>query len=131
MPIGDYKNTAWNVSKYGVISGPYFPVFGVNTATYSVNRRIQFKYRKMQTRNNFVFDRFSRSVYNSYTLCRTSLSFFDFWNYAIVVNFLVLRHLDSLLIVRYVLSHFISWHSQSIFIHLLLTRGSAEILPSK
>ena len=24
-------NTAWNVSKYGVISGPYVPVFGLNT----------------------------------------------------------------------------------------------------
>ena len=23
--------TAWKVSKYGVISGPYFPVFGLNT----------------------------------------------------------------------------------------------------
>ena len=27
-------NTAWKVSKYGVISGPYFPVFGLNTAKY-------------------------------------------------------------------------------------------------
>ena len=25
------KSTAWKVSKYGVISGPYFPVFGLNT----------------------------------------------------------------------------------------------------
>ena len=24
-------STAWKVSKYGVISGPYFPVFGLNT----------------------------------------------------------------------------------------------------
>ena len=23
--------TAWKVSKYGVFSGPYFPVFGLNT----------------------------------------------------------------------------------------------------
>ena len=35
--------TAWKVSKYGVISGPYFPVFGLN-------------------RNNCVFGNFSRSV---------------------------------------------------------------------
>ena len=28
--------TAWKVSKYGVISGPYFPVFGLNTEIYSV-----------------------------------------------------------------------------------------------
>ena len=29
--------TAGKVSKYGVFSGPYFPVFGMNTETYSVN----------------------------------------------------------------------------------------------
>ena len=26
--------TAWKVSKYGVISGPYFPVFGLKTGKY-------------------------------------------------------------------------------------------------
>ena len=26
--------TVWEVSKYGVISGPYFPVLGLNTNTY-------------------------------------------------------------------------------------------------
>ena len=26
--------TAWKVSKYGVISGPYFPVFSPNTGKY-------------------------------------------------------------------------------------------------
>ena len=26
--------TAWNVSKHGVISGPYFPVFGLNAEKY-------------------------------------------------------------------------------------------------
>ena len=30
-------NPAWKVSKYGVISGPYFPVFGLNTEIYGVN----------------------------------------------------------------------------------------------
>ena len=25
---------AWKVSKYGVFSGPYFPVFGLNTEIY-------------------------------------------------------------------------------------------------
>ena len=28
------SKTAWKVSKYGVISGPYFPVFGLNTGEY-------------------------------------------------------------------------------------------------
>ena len=54
--------TGWKVSKYGVISGPYFPVFGVNTEICSVNLRIQSEYRKIWTRNNSVFGHFSRSV---------------------------------------------------------------------
>ena len=29
-------STAWKVSKYGVISGPYFPAFGLNTEIYGV-----------------------------------------------------------------------------------------------
>ena len=33
-------NPAWKVSKYGVFSGPYFPVFELNTGIYSVNLRI-------------------------------------------------------------------------------------------
>ena len=33
-------NPAWKVSKYGVFSGPYFPVFGLNTGIYFVNLRI-------------------------------------------------------------------------------------------
>ena len=28
------SSTAWKVSKYGVFSGPYFPVFGPNTEIY-------------------------------------------------------------------------------------------------
>ena len=28
------------MSKYGVIPGPYFPAFGLNTEIYSVNPRI-------------------------------------------------------------------------------------------
>ena len=31
-----YPYTAWKVSKYAVISGPYFPVFGLNTERYAV-----------------------------------------------------------------------------------------------
>ena len=57
-----YLNTAWKVSKYGVISGPYFPVFGLNTERYGVSLHIESKYRKIRTRNNTVFGHFSRSV---------------------------------------------------------------------
>ena len=31
-------NTAWKVSKYGVFSGPYFPVFGLNTGNYGLEK---------------------------------------------------------------------------------------------
>ena len=40
--------TARKVSKFGVISGPYFPVFGLNTEIYGVNLRIQPEYRKIR-----------------------------------------------------------------------------------
>ena len=47
--------TAWEVSKYGVISGPHFPAFGLNLEIYGVNLRIQSECRKIRTRNNFVY----------------------------------------------------------------------------
>ena len=50
--------TAWKVSKYGVISGPYFAVFGLNTEIYSVNLLIQSECRKIWSRNNSVFGHF-------------------------------------------------------------------------
>ena len=53
--------TAWKLSKYGVFSGPYFPVFGLITKIYSVNLCIQSKYKKIRTRKNYVFGHFSRS----------------------------------------------------------------------
>ena len=53
--------TAWKVSKYEIFSGPYFPVFGLNTAIYGVDLYIQSKYGKMQTRKNSVFGHFSHS----------------------------------------------------------------------
>ena len=60
--------TACKVSKYGVISGPYFPVFGQNTDIYGVNLRIQSEHRKIRTRNNSVFGHFSRSVWEKNSL---------------------------------------------------------------
>ena len=42
--------TAWKVSKYGVFSGPCFPVFALNTEIYSVILCIQPEYRKKRTR---------------------------------------------------------------------------------
>ena len=51
----------WKVSKYGVISGPYFPLFGLNMKIYGVNLSIQSEYRKIRTRNNSIFGHFSCS----------------------------------------------------------------------
>ena len=33
-------HTAWNVAKYGVFSGPYFPVFGLNTGNYGPEKSL-------------------------------------------------------------------------------------------
>ena len=58
------SNTAWKVSRYGVFSGPYFPVFGLNMEIYRVNIHIQSEYRKTRTRKNSVFGHFSHSASN-------------------------------------------------------------------
>ena len=50
------------MSKYGVFSGPYFTVFGLNTEIYSVNLHIQSECRKIGTRKNSLFGHFSRSI---------------------------------------------------------------------
>ena len=44
------KDTSWKVSKYGVFSGPYFPVFTC----------IRTEYRNIRTRKKSVFGHFSR-----------------------------------------------------------------------
>ena len=43
-------------------SGPYFPVFGLNTDIYFVNLCIRFEYGKIRTRKNSVFGHFSCSA---------------------------------------------------------------------
>ena len=48
------------MSKYRVVSGPYFPLFRLNTRIYFVNLRIQSEYKKMRTKKNSVFGQFSR-----------------------------------------------------------------------
>ena len=54
---------AWKMSKCGVLSGPYFPKFGLKMEICSSNLCIQSEYRKIQTRKNSVFGHFSSSVY--------------------------------------------------------------------
>ena len=60
--VEDFDITVWKVSKYGVISGKYFPALGLNTEIYFVNLRIQSEYRKIRTRNNAVCGHFSCSI---------------------------------------------------------------------
>ena len=65
------------MSKYGVISGPCFPAFGLNTERYEVSQRdIQFKCGKIRTRNYSVFGHFSRSGINA-LLVKLDLVFKD------------------------------------------------------
>ena len=64
-------NTAssWSqVSRYRVISGPYFPAFRLNTERYEVSIRIQSECRKIRTRNNSVFGHFLRGEWNNYCI---------------------------------------------------------------
>ena len=54
--------TVWNVSKYGVFSGPYFLIFELHTEIYVVNLRVKSECGKLQNRKNSIFGYFSRSV---------------------------------------------------------------------
>ena len=58
---GYWESKRSKMSKHGVFSGLYFPVFGMNTEICGVNLRIQSEYRKIRTRKNSVFEQFSRS----------------------------------------------------------------------
>ena len=55
----EFALTARKLSKYGVTSGLYFPVFGLNMERYSMSLRIQSEYRKKRIRSNSVFGHFS------------------------------------------------------------------------
>ena len=52
----------WDISlrhlRHWVISGPYFPAFGLNTKRYFVSLHIQSECKKMRTRNNSIFGHF-------------------------------------------------------------------------
>ena len=37
------------MSRYGVFSGPYFPIFGLNMEIYEVNLRIQSEHGKIRS----------------------------------------------------------------------------------
>ena len=53
-PLLFMTHIAWKASKYGVISGPYFPVFAMNTEMYPVNLCIQSEYRKIRSMSPYL-----------------------------------------------------------------------------
>ena len=79
--------TAWKMSKYGIISDPYFPVSGLNTEICGVNLRIQSEYRKTQTRNNPYLDTFYAVILRFLNVSLAGLlSFFQKLYFEIVPN---------------------------------------------
>ena len=68
------------MSKYGVFSGWYFPVFGLNMKIYGVNLRIQFEYKKIRAKKNSIFGHFLRSL-SFFNVCRCPgfPSEIDYW----------------------------------------------------
>ena len=76
------------MSKYGVISGLYFPVFRLNTEIYCspntgkygdlLNPRIQSEYRKIWTRTNSVFGFISGRVLEEFPI--QDVAFHEFMN---------------------------------------------------
>ena len=74
---------AWKVSKYGVFSGSYFPVFGLN---------IQSEYGKIRTRKDSVFGHFSNSGQLAYWADRDGTS--EMVRFHVIKNVLVNKIYD-------------------------------------
>ena len=51
------------MSKYGVLSGPYFPAFGLNTESYSVALRFQSECGKIRSRKTPYLDTFQAVIF--------------------------------------------------------------------
>ena len=58
VQLGSKKPTVWNVSKYRVLSSPYFPAFRLNMKRYFVSLRIQSEDGKIRTRKTPYLDTF-------------------------------------------------------------------------
>ena len=62
----------WELFNHGLLSGPHFPVFGLNTEINYVNLRIQFKYGKIRTKKSSAVGHFSRDVFNQFICTKFS-----------------------------------------------------------
>ena len=77
------------MTKYGVVSGPYFPIFGLNTEKYSVSLRIKSEFRKIRTRNNSVFGHFPRSDWFSKSVFDLNISASGNWTETLLKTYFV------------------------------------------
>ena len=62
------------MSKYGVFSGPYFPMFGLNTERYSVSLHIQSECGKIRTRITPNTDTFYAVFYEKIAVSTQALN---------------------------------------------------------
>ena len=46
--------TAWKVSKYGIFSGPYFPVFGLNIGKYGPEKTLYLNFFHTVCKNGTI-----------------------------------------------------------------------------
>ena len=78
----DFAGTAWKVSKYGVFSGRYVPVFGLNTEMYGVNR-IQENTNQKKLR---IWTLFTQCDYTDYQGHLKNCFITDYVDYADINN---------------------------------------------
>ena len=121
--------TVWKVSRYGVISGPYFPVFGLNIEIYSVILRIQSEYRKIRTRINSVFGHFS--IENMFFTVVSWQKYIDLkiiWNSRALfyLNIIEKGIAQSLLLVFYCLLKIIKLFNKCCYLLFLLSIKHSE-----
>ena len=121
-------DTAWKVTtKYGVFSGPYFPVFGLNTKRYSVSLRIQSECGKIRTRKNSVFRHFTQC---EYLICSLLMVFYFLYK-LIVLAFSMFAQVISFVQITRALTHYnsvlltyIPWKHQKTFRFFDVFRGN-------
>ena len=70
---------ASKVSKFKDFSGPYFPIFELNTDIYSLSLRIQYEYGKILTRKTSNSGTFHTVIFNNKINSNNTLIFYKLW----------------------------------------------------
>ena len=98
----------WKVSKYGIISDPYFPVFSPNTRKYGPEKTSQVydQKRKIFRNNSFVLVHSStKKIYNEQLTLNSSVQLYHMTEYDIISscchNWLACNWLASALALAY------------------------------